>query len=176
MCIGLVRWVALRGQVICPNYFISTEALIFDQRTLYTAHELMQMVPIAGQSVYDQILQCNSWAAEFMPNAVGLLPPEPPRQPAFRPVRRLAEAALRTAVGERLEQWEMNRKIDKFSRQEGNRAEIAFCPDWCKGHFDGHEQRVLTAFGQRLRHLDRQTMPVAPILYSSIEPGGHYEH
>ncbi|MCG3211497.1 MAG: hypothetical protein FOGNACKC_05143 [Anaerolineae bacterium] len=157
LSIVLVRLVALRGQVICPNYFISKNALVFEQRTLYTAHELMQMVPLAGLDVYTRILQLNSWAANFLPNAEGVLSPEPRCQPIFQPARRLAEVALHTPVGDRLEQWEMNRKIRKFSRRGDNHTEIAFCRDWCKGHFDGHEQRVLAAFNQRVRYLTGQT-------------------
>ena len=174
MIIVLARLVALRGHVICPNYLISRNALVFEQRTLYTAHELIQMVPVAGLDVYSQMLQYNAWATDFLPNAVGLLPPVLPRQSTFQPVRRLAEAALRTSVGDRLEQWEMNRKIRKFNRQGGNHTEIAFCSDWCKGHFDGHEQRVLTAFQERIQRLNHTTRQWEPTIYSSIEPGGHY--
>jgi hypothetical protein len=28
--------------------------------------------------------------------------------------------------------------------------EVAFCADWCKGHFDGHAHAVLHSFSQRL--------------------------
>jgi cellulose synthase/poly-beta-1,6-N-acetylglucosamine synthase-like glycosyltransferase len=174
LTIVLVRLAALRGHVICPNYFISTNALVFEQRTLYTAHELMQMVPVAGLDVYSQILRFNTWTADFLPNAAKLLPPALPRQPSFWPVCRLAEAALRTSVGGRLEQWEMNRKIRRFRRQGEDHAESSFCSDWCKGHFDGHEQRVLTAFKERAGRLNHQTLQWEPIFYSSVEPGGHY--
>jgi hypothetical protein len=73
-----------------------------------------------------------------------------------------------------LEQWEMNRKIRRFSRQGEDHAESSFCSDWCKGHFDGHEQRVLTAFKERAGRLNHQTLQWEPIVYSSVEPGGHY--
>jgi hypothetical protein len=51
LVILLVRWALLRGGVICPNYFISTSALSIAERSLYTAHELAQMVPISGMGV-----------------------------------------------------------------------------------------------------------------------------
>lgn len=174
LVIILVRLAALRGDTLCPNYFISEKALVFEQRTLYTAHELMQMVPVAGIDVYNQILQLNAWTANFLPNAASSPQrPLPGKLPCW-PIRRLAEAILRTAFGGKLEQWEMNRKIRKFNRQETTHAEIAFCSDWCKGHFDGHGRRVLSAFGQRMQRLNRQTRQPAPTIYRSTEQGGHY--
>jgi hypothetical protein len=73
-------------------------------------------------------------------------------------MRSWLEHALRTPVGDRLEAWEMRRKIDKFQRQMAHTAapnEVAFCADWCKGHFDGHAQAVLHSFSQRLERVTR---------------------
>ena len=70
------------------------------------------------------------------------------------PVRRLAEAALRTPVGGQLERWEMARKVRKFSQRPNDHAEAAFGAEWCKGHFDGHGRRVLAAYADRLRALE----------------------
>ncbi|RME45307.1 MAG: hypothetical protein D6796_10660, partial [Caldilineae bacterium] len=71
MVIGLVRLAALWGDEVCPNYFITENALHFAERTLYTAHELAQMVPLAGAATYHRIRRLNAWAATFLPNAAG---------------------------------------------------------------------------------------------------------
>jgi hypothetical protein len=154
LVIGLVRLAARRGDRLCPNYFLSEHALVLREHTLYTAHELVQMVPLAGLATYRRLRTLNTWADGFLPNADG-----PPRQPATsgapdRPARRLLEAALRTPAGGWIERWEMDRKVHKFSRQRDGAAETAFCADWCKGHFDGHGERTLTAFTDRLRAIE----------------------
>jgi hypothetical protein len=46
----------------------------------------------------------------------------------------------------------MQRKMRKFADQGGN-LETAFSPEWCKGHFDGHGQRVMAAYRERLNAL-----------------------
>ena len=69
LVIVLVRLAALRGDVLCPNYFLSERALVFSERNLFTAHELVQMAPIAGLAIYARIRQLNTWTADFLPNA-----------------------------------------------------------------------------------------------------------
>src|SRR5690606_114120 len=48
MAIAVVRYAAQRGVIVCPNYLLSERALELDDRKLYSAHEVAQMVPISG--------------------------------------------------------------------------------------------------------------------------------
>ena len=151
----LVRWAALKGDRVCPNYFLSDRALVYPHRNWYSAHEMTQMVPIAGLETYGRIRRLNRWTQDFLPNAAG--PPEQrftsTRDPAKTAPRRLAEAVLRTAPAGWLERWEMGRKVQKFSTQSQAAAEASFCADWCKGHFDQHEGRTIAAYTSRLKAL-----------------------
>ena len=154
MTILIVRQAARQGVTLCPNYFLSEKALSFDNHNLYTAHELIQMVPISGVEVYQKIRQLNKWTEKFLPNARSDRRPIPPA--AFAGWQRvtcdLLQRALRGPAGAWLEQWEMKRKIAKFTRQTINKQaiETAFSPDWCKGHFDGHGHRILHAYEERV--------------------------
>ena len=146
----LVRLAARRGVHLCPNYFLSECHLRFEEQNLYTAHELAQMVPVAGLPVYRQMRQLNSWTADFLPNATGF--PQKSDNSYMDTQNRmrrlptsLTEGMLRTPPGGWIERWEMKRKIRKFSLMTGG-DESAFSADWCKGHFDGHRQRVLDEF------------------------------
>ena len=155
MTILIVRQAARRGVTLCPNYFLSEKALVFDSHNLYTAHELIQMVPISGVAVYQKIRQLNHWIEEFLPNAAPtrpVIPPPTPISPWQQMVCKGAEWLLRNPAGAWLEQWEMKRKIAKFTRQTINKQaiETAFSPDWCKGHFDGHGHRILDAYEKRV--------------------------
>jgi hypothetical protein len=182
LVILLVRLAARRGDVICPNYFLSEDALILHERNPYTAHELTQMLPIAGVATYRRMRQLNAWTLRFLPNAQGpprrvgatvmrgdaakLLPAQDDAAAStrvgwpWRSARALAEAALRTPPGDWLERWEMMRKMRKFSHyspalsSDGPSSEAAFCADWCKGHFDNHGQQTLRAYADRLHALE----------------------
>jgi hypothetical protein len=148
--IALVRLAALRGFELCPNYFLSTGALSLDDRSIFTARELAQMVLISGASVYDRLRGANAWADAMLPNAGG--PPEPrPRStdPDKRPGP--AERVLGGRAGRRLERWEMDRKIRKFSRGAALSAETAFDDRRVQGHFNRYRMRTLEAFERRKR-------------------------
>jgi len=141
------------GNEVCPNYLLSERALAFQDRNLYVAHELSQMVPLAGVDLYRQIRDANAWTRRFLPNAAG-----PPRAIGAltdrRPsIRSLSESLLRTPIGAGVEQWERKRKIRRFQTLAG--ATASFDEDHCKGHFRSNEQRVLQAFAERLRCLER---------------------
>lgn len=165
MVITLVRWAALFGDVLCPNYFLSTRALAFDERNLYTAHELAQMVPISGWQTYRQIRSINQWSKTFLPNAEGsplraekLITQNNNGTQGDDYIHSFTEKLLSGSAINWLEEWEMNRKIHKFTRAKTSHHEIAFGRDWCKGHFEGHAHRTLVAFEEKLSKLGIESL------------------
>ncbi len=150
LVIGIVRLAARRGIILCPNYFVAESALTLPERNIYTAREIVQMVPLFGHDVYAQLRQQNCWASQFMPNADGpplVQIPEP--EPAAWP-QMVAELPLRSPLGTWLEQWEQARKIEKLRLQQNGSGESLFTAVICKGHFQAHQQRTLTAYQRRL--------------------------
>jgi hypothetical protein len=140
------------GDHICPNYFLSENALTIMQRDLFTAHELTQMVPLFGQETYWRMRHLNRWTDEFLPNSYGL-PRSDIRAEADSKLpwwQSMAEMALRAPPGVWVENWEMKRKLRKFNalRQGGDEAE--FSADQCKGHFGLYGMRTLNAYIERL--------------------------
>ncbi len=153
--IALVRLAARRGDLVCPNYFLSRRALTLWERNLFTARELAQMVPLAGMEVYHEMRNLNQWAECFLPNAAGAPPAGVRAAASPRPaLSRLSEAALGRGMGEWADGWEMARKVRKFRTQHGGHREASFSRDWCKGHFDGHGQRILSRFEERLAAME----------------------
>lgn len=133
---------------ICPNYLLTDRALELDDRNAYTAHEVAQMVPIAGLETYRRLRELNGWVLDYLPNAAS--PPRHVEAPAYLPrLRRLIELPLRTGLGERLERWERERKIRKLSGGDAHLPETAYSADRCKGHVDGHGERILEIFEAR---------------------------
>lgn len=154
LIVAVVRMAALRGTELCPNYFLSERALALTERNLFTAHEVAQMVPLAGLACYQQLRDLNGWTYAYLPNAGG----PPRRMAAGDPTRHfthaLVESTLRSPVCSPLERWEMARKVRKLGTQGAGHAEAAFGPDWCKGHFGDHGQATLSRYAERVQALE----------------------
>jgi hypothetical protein len=148
--VGLVRLAALRGTELCPNYLLAEHALVLNERNLFTAHEVTQMVPLVGMETYQRLRDVNRWTDEYLPNAPGSPRRLAPLELGARRTRRIVERTLRAGVCARFERWEMNRKIRKLRSRGNGHAEAAFGPDWCKGHFGDHGQVTLARFAERL--------------------------
>ncbi len=151
LVIAVVKLARQRGDTICPNYFLSERALALGEQNLFTAHEFAQMVPLAGEPTYHQMHSLNRWVEDFLPNTNGATMRYPVTAASGYPVKSLLETALNMPPGGWLERWEMARKIRKFGQQAG--AESTFNADCCKGHFDQHGQRILSAYQTRLESL-----------------------
>jgi hypothetical protein len=148
---GVVRRaVHLRGIRLCPNYVLSEQALLLRDRNLFTANELVQMVPLAGHGVYRRMRQVNDWTAEFLPNAGACPRRLPPVAPGSRRLAQLGEAVLGTPIGgwmERLERARFERKLPNRSAEPN---EVVYTADCFKDHVDNWGERILAAYAQRI--------------------------
>jgi hypothetical protein len=153
LIVGLVRVAALKGTELCPNYFLSERAMVLTERNLFTAHEVAQMVPLAGLATYQQLRELNRWTETYLPNAGGAPRRVASVEPQRRRARRIVERTLRSRLCTPLEQWEMARKVRKLGLRSNGHQEAAFGPDWCKGHFGDHGLLTLSRYEDRLRAL-----------------------
>jgi hypothetical protein len=156
LVVGLVRSAAFRGTELCPNYFLSEQALVLAERNLFTAHEVAQMVPLSGIETYQRLRSLNRWTDTYLPNAGG--PPRriAPVDPNSGRVRRSLEGALRSPICSPFEHWEMARKMRKLGQRGNGHAEAAFGPDWCKGHFGDHGQLTLSRYEERMKAIEQR--------------------
>jgi hypothetical protein len=153
MIVGQVKLAALRGTELCPNYFLSERAMVLEERNLFTAHEVTQMVPLTGMVTYQQLRSLNRWTDAFLPNAGGAPKRVAVMEPGRQRARGLVEGTLRSRVCSPLERWEMNRKVRKLGTRGNGHAEAAFGPDWCKGHFGDHGRATLARYAERLESI-----------------------
>ena len=141
----------LFGDTICPNLIISERTLEWPLHDLYSARELFQMIPITGSDIYIRLFAVNPWTKSLLPNAV----PE-----TFNASNSLnmGEFFLRGTLGSKFENWEMTRKIARFSKQAGFGAETVFTADVCQGNFDHHRKWTDDIYRERLSALDIEKM------------------
>jgi len=151
LVLAVVKLAARRGYVLCPNFVLSTDHLRLSERNLFTAHEVVQMVPLERNPWYRAFIEANGWVADFLPNAfVGQTAEARPGSVRRMPAR-LVAGLLSAQVFDPLERWEMRRKVRRLSRRlEREGGSVAFSENECRGHFAAHDARILAAYRQRL--------------------------
>ena len=146
------RLTKTRG-VVCPNYLVDEDHLqIAYHHDLFTAHQAISMVPIAGLEVFARFVGANDeWIRKLYPG----YEPRPPAAQLGRPrLQRVIERGVELA-GERLEQllrvvWRLHlgRRV---ARAKG--SDLVLGGGILKLHLSDHRKRVLDRFEQRLHAL-----------------------
>lgn len=149
----IVRLVRLRGVKLCPNYVLAETALAQDKNDLYMAHEIAQMVPLAGLDVYRALRAANVWADELLPNAQDVFYGEPDTTPdgVWRGMQQIGEWLLGGWIGTSLENWEQRRKLRKFAREaQKPHSSAQLDAEHVKGHFNDYGYPTLHQYEHRL--------------------------
>jgi len=149
----LNRFAHFFGHTLCPNLILSESALEWRQHDLYSAHELVQMLPITGMDVYRQLMEANRWTEEYLPNYSHDSSRNTMAAEIAAPFKPLFELPLRGRLGDHFEYWEMNRKIARFSKQPGFGEETIFTAEVCQGNFHHHRKWTHELFQQKLNNL-----------------------
>jgi hypothetical protein len=150
------RLTRLAGHTICPNVLVSEKILEWSQHDLYSARDFCQMIPISGLAVYKKLMNANRWVRDFLPNAYeeSMRFPQAEEKSRFRILQRIIEFPFRDRLGDRFERWEMDRKIRRFSKQEGFGEETIFSADICQGNFDQHRRWTQEQMRKRGRTIE----------------------
>lgn len=164
LIILLVRYGHKKGVQLCPNYLITENVLDFDD-DFFTAREVLQMKPLYGQEVYLEIINRNAWVTRFFPQNAGLNLDKMDGKLSLRQrtFKKLGEITLAGWWGDllegRLQQIQISKHTNR-ARQMGVGDTVIFTPDVCKGHYDGHKDKTLTAYRQRLqRYFTQVNLP-----------------
>jgi glycosyltransferase involved in cell wall biosynthesis len=159
----LASTVTRRRGILCPNYLVDENHLrIAYHHDLFTAHQAISLVPIAGLETFDAFVRANeAWVRAFYPS----YQPRPPGT-TLRPslLQRLAESVLRSSVGDEIERllsigWRFH-----LGRRAASapRPDLVLDPGILKLHLSDHRRRVLQTFAGRLHALrERWSAPEA---------------
>lgn len=164
----LVRVARWRGIALCPNYVMAESALEQEQRDLYIAHEVAQMVPLYGFGLYETLRIHNRWVFDFMPHAHGSYhqAKECALGTPWTQIKKGLEWLLGGRLGAAIERWEYERKRRKFAREMAARQQASphaahIDEEQVKGHFDDHGHPILRAYFERLRQCQLDELSIA---------------
>ncbi|MEM7344797.1 MAG: hypothetical protein AAF485_11185, partial [Chloroflexota bacterium] len=156
LVIMMVRYGHLRGVHLCPNYLLTENVIYFEDRNLFTARELLQMIPLYGEDIYIQMRESNVWVADYLPQGTGtnLTKINDKLSWGQRFLKRVSESLFGGFIGDRLEAILQKIQISKHQRlaEKYNALDkVIFTADICKGHYDSPQSKTMNAYQKRVK-------------------------
>jgi len=102
LCFRPLVWLGLR-HLCCLNYYIDEEALIIEERNVFTAVEVVTLLPTEGNDIFHKFFSSNEWISKYLPNSQ--FRPIPENEIAFPLLKRSIEWLFNNSVGERIDNW-----------------------------------------------------------------------
>lgn len=81
----------------CMNYFIDEAQLEIVEKNIYTATEIVTLMPLEGDIVFEKFYSANAWTRVYLPNNIMRLSTANPLKTHF--IKRLAEAVFNNKAG-----------------------------------------------------------------------------
>lgn len=143
----------------CVNYFVDEDHLKIEEQNIYTATELMTLLPFSGREYYQAFCEANPWSRSFYPNI-------PARNKDSVPGYRgtflsiTFERLLSGALGHRLNRFLMNLTVGywrrKFSHYDPATFERSFqsTPFLSRHHPVDFQNKVILAYRERIRKFE----------------------
>lgn len=55
-------------KIFCINYFVDSETLVIEEKNIFTATELVTLIPTFNADLYQKVFENNKWIKNFYPN------------------------------------------------------------------------------------------------------------
>ncbi|MGL5891837.1 MAG: nucleotidyltransferase domain-containing protein, partial [Bacteroidia bacterium] len=153
----------------CINYLIDNQSLEIPDKNIFTATEVLTLLPMAGSDTYKQFASQNQWAKSFIPNR------NFKNTDNIRPVvkkgiiSKFVQYVLNGKLGDGLDNFCFNitqkrweKKFPQLSTEEFE-LNLRSRKNVSKHHPRGFQFRVLSSYRQKLNQLMVDDEPVAVV-------------
>ena len=148
-------------KIFCINYFVDSENLEIQEKNIFTATEIVTLLPTFGKDIYDKFYEKNFWIREYYPN----FPKRDTHKILDRKngiVKSLLEKVLSKNLGDRIDDFAMG-LFDKFNRTkyrnyDEQEFKLAFksSKKESKHHPKFFQKKVLVEYENKIKSLEDQ--------------------
>ena len=126
-----------RGKLLCPNMVMSEDSLEFEEG-VYSARELMQIIPVKDDGGLTELYAKNTWAQDILPNTsrkIAINIEQISHYPWWWKIMKLP------FLGNIIESWEASRRIKQLTTLSQS-TEAFYSKSICRGHENSHKSRI----------------------------------
>lgn len=156
-CLVLYKKVFLLNsrKYFCVNYFIDEDNLEIPEKNLFTATEIVTILPMVGEKLYSKFMNENKWVFDFFPNAK-IKEEKNITKPKNKGVW---ELVLNTKLGDFIDSYFMKltlkrwqKKFKQFTPEEFNLV-LKTNKRTSKHHPSNFQEKVLTNYALKLNEV-----------------------
>jgi hypothetical protein len=104
----------------CMNYFIDEEALLIEEKNIFTATEVITLRPLYGKDTMEHFFRANEWVNMFFPNyEIGTMDCSEYSRKGAK-VKKIIEALFNNKLGNRLDNYFRKITAARWTRKEEN--------------------------------------------------------
>ncbi len=143
----------------CMNYYVDEEALRIEERNVYTAMEIVTLLPMNGKETMEIFFKANGWTKDYFPNcrhrAVTV------KKEKGLKLKGIMEWMFNNGMGEMLDNYLMRATTRRWNRKEeecrlnikGNRMGLRGGKHFSKPNPGFFQKDLLHAYYRKLREL-----------------------
>ncbi len=162
-CYKKLTFITGRQHYYCMNYFIDQDAYRIQEQNVYTAMEIVTLLPVCGNHALQQFYKANSWTRWFFPN---LNPKERITHNNYHsPLKRLSEKLLNNRFSDRLDNYLLQLTNKRWSKKvvegktnsKGNPMALSCGKHYAKPNPGLLQQTILHSYRKRLHMMELET-------------------
>ncbi len=104
-----------REDWFCMNYFVDEAALEIPEKNLYTAVEIVTLLPMRGTHAFTAFGTANGWTDQWLPNSHGRFVLSQDEPPSWS--KRVLEGMWNNALGDWLDRWLMRLTASRWGQK-----------------------------------------------------------
>jgi hypothetical protein len=152
----------LRGRQhrYCMNYFVDEDAMEIKEKNIFTATELLTLMPASGNGGVVSFFKANEWTARFYPH-YRTRNRESARTPRSSLLKRTLERLLGSRFGDRLDKYLQKVTADRWQKKEdrgdlnmrGLRMSLQCSRHFARPNPEVFQQKVLGRYQRKIKDL-----------------------
>lgn len=139
-----VAMVLKKDHLFCINYFIDEDQLVIEEKNIYTATEIVTLLPMYGSEIMNKFFSANAWTKEYLPN--NYLRVSTAKSNRFSFLKWIIEGVLNNKPGDKLDTFLMKTTSARWANQtrrgKRNKNGLLFSMKTSK-HYAKHDPAVL---------------------------------
>jgi hypothetical protein len=166
-----------RQHWFCMNYYIDESALIIPEKNIFTATEVVTLLPVCGNGTLKRFFAANDWTQVYFPNYE--LNKHSYKDPGSSMMKRATESVFNNSLGEWLDNFLMRLTSTRWLQKElsnktnvkGNRMGLLTGKHFSRPNPVFFQEKVLRQYESKLREINKslQTEEVLDQPYFSRE-------